>query len=326
MKKSKLILNVSGIFFIGILFSISGCTTKESAQIDVRKDNLFPEGIAFHKQKDQYFLSSVKFGQIGKVSKNGVYEEFTKDPDLISTIGLHIDQNNKLLFVCNSDPGASIKTSRNTQNKVAGLAVYSLQTGQRKHYFQLDKLFDGNHFANDVVTDKEGNAYVTDSFSPVIYKINLKTNKAEVFFTHDKFKGEGFNLNGIIYHPGGYLVVSKFNEGIFFKIPINQPDDFKQIQITTPLKGADGLVLIDNEHILVVQNTLTDEGKNQIHILASSDHWKTAQINTQKIQASLNAPTTATKSKKGSVYAINSYLDKLFSGKTNQTFQIVKVL
>ena len=91
-----------------------------------------------------------------------------------------------------------------TRGKLAAVATYDATTGAPRAYYDLSSLDPGAHLANDLVLDARGNAYVTDSFAPVIYRIDTKGH-ASIFARDARFKtGEGFNLNGIAMHRGGY--------------------------------------------------------------------------------------------------------------------------
>jgi hypothetical protein len=50
--------------------------------------------------------------------------------------------------------------------------------------------------SNDLTFDTAGNIYITDSFSPVIYKVDTDY-KVSILIQDPAFAGEGFNLNRI---------------------------------------------------------------------------------------------------------------------------------
>lgn len=119
----------------------------------------------------------------------------------------------------NSDPGASDRSTPQTVGQLAGVAVYRQSTGALLAYYDLADLAPGRHFANDVAVDDSGNAYVTDSFSPIIYRIGTD-GEAKVFVDNPVFgTEEGYNLNGIVWSPEGYLVVGNTMTGKLFRVP-----------------------------------------------------------------------------------------------------------
>ena len=185
-----------------LFISFSSLATSAEADIKFSDQELYPEGITYDVKADQFLVSSMRHGKIGRVGRDGVYHQFISDPKLVSSVGIHIDPGRNLLLVAISDPGVAVGTKKSTQAKLAGLAVYNLTSGKRLAYHDLGALSAGAHFANDIAVDTKGNIYVTDSFSPIVYKINQQ-GKASIFVQSDHFKGEGFNLNGIVYHPDG---------------------------------------------------------------------------------------------------------------------------
>ena len=66
--------------------------TANAQNINFNSNELYPEGIAFSKKQNTFFVSSLHYGKIGKVSPKGEYIEFITDKDLISTIGIHANE------------------------------------------------------------------------------------------------------------------------------------------------------------------------------------------------------------------------------------------
>lgn len=80
---------------------------------------------------------------------------------------------------------------------------------------------DEKTFAEDVTVDAEGNAYVTDVKGSKIWKVGvneelLSTIRSPLFTSKEWYKNL-FTLNGIIYHPEGYLLVIHTMSGNLFK-------------------------------------------------------------------------------------------------------------
>jgi sugar lactone lactonase YvrE len=269
-------------------------------------DQAYPEGVAWSAAQKVFFVSSIHKGIIGKVTLQGVYTPFIQDDKLVSSVGLHFDAKRKLLWVAIGDLGASTRSSPATQGKLAALAAYDAITGERRAYHDLGSLVEGGHFANDIAIDAAGNVYVTDSFAPVIYRVDA-TGHASVFARSELFAGEGFNLNGIVAHPDGYLLVAKSNSGEIFRISTSHPADIQRVSLTEAVKGADGLILRGTGRLTVVQNSGTD----QVVDLVSQDGWKSAARQPARKSAQ-SFPTTGVLAGKH-LYVLNSRLDTLFS-------------
>lgn len=275
--------------------------------IAFNSDQSYPESVTYSAKQDIFMLGSVTQGLVAQVDRTGVYTPFVADDRLVSTVGLLVDDASNTLWVTNSDPGAGARTAAGTQGTLAAIATYDATTGAPKAYHDLGLLSEGAHFANDVTLDAAGNAYVTDSFAPVIYKIDTQ-GKAAIFAQSPLFLTEqGFNLNGIAWHKDGYLLVGKYNSGELFRISTTDPTDIATVKLPEALVGADGIHLIDGEHLLVVQNL----GVDRVVELTSTDGWHSATITRQEASA-LSMPTAAATAG-DDIYVLNSRLDTLFA-------------
>ena len=293
------------------LMMIASASAIAGGDIRFSAHEAYPEGVA-HSAKDKVFLvSSMRYGTIGRVTPGGEYRAFIDDDKLISSVGMLFDKRHNALWVAISDPGLSTRSTDLTKNRLAAVAVYDASSGKRRAYHDLGALVEGGHFANDLTIDPDGNVYVTDSFSPVIYRVDAKGRKS-VFATSDLFKGEGFNLNGIVYHPDGYLLVAKYNSGELFRVSIGDPKRVEPVALAEPLKGADGLVLKSNSQLTVIQN----QGADSVVELQSSNGWQTAKI-ASRSKSSMSFPTTGARVGK-SIYVLNARLDTLLDPKAQK--------
>jgi hypothetical protein len=126
---------------------------------------LYPEGVEYDSKRSRFLVTSLREGIVGAVSDDGTYKVFVQDPNMISAIGIRIDAERDRLLVCNSDPGVSVHTKKESQGKLAGLGIFQLSTGKLVKYLDLGKLGGaGGHFCNDIALDGAGNAYVTEAF------------------------------------------------------------------------------------------------------------------------------------------------------------------
>lgn len=275
---------------------------------DVRftAEQAYPEGIAWSAPQNSFFVSSIHQGVIGKVAMNGRYTPFIRDARLVSSVGLQFDAKRNLVWAAVGDLGNSVRSSPATQGKLAALAAYDATTGERQAYHDLGGLVEGSHFANDLALDARGQVYVTDSFSPVIYRLDAR-GKASVFVRSELFTGEGFNLNGIVWHADGYLLVNKHNSGELFRISTTGAPDIQRVALPEALKGADGLLLLAPDRLALVQNS----GADRVVELVSNDGWRSATIASEHKTIG-SFPTTAARVGKN-YYVLNSRLDTLMT-------------
>ena len=284
------------------------------------KTALYPEGVDYDAKDNRFLVTSLREGIVGAVSGDGNYQVVFQDSNLVSAIGIRIDSARDRVLVCNSDPGVSMHTKPENQGKLAGLGVFQLSTGALIKYIDLAALSQGGgHFCNDIALDSTGIAYATDSFSPIIYKIDADLN-ASIFFSNERFTGEGFNLNGIVVKDD-YLLVTKYNEGVLFKVPLNDPEKFSQVTIAETFPGADGLLWAADGSLVVIANLQT----NKVFKLSSSDNWVSAAV-VNRLDTGQVYATTGVEIN-GAVYALYAMLHVLFNPETKahiETFEIHK--
>lgn len=277
-------------------------TTPESppAEVIVNQAGLLPEGVEYDAANDRFLFGSLSQGTIFQIQEGGEAEPFVEDDDLGSTVGIHIDTANSRLLVSNSDAGVF---SDPAALGMAGLAAYDLETGERLFLADLGALLpDNRHFANDVTVDDEGNAYVTDSFSPVIYRVDREGN-AEIFIEDEQLSSPSFGLNGIDFHPDGYLLAAVAGSGSIIRIPVDDPASLAPVELGE-LLSIDGMVLSqDGGTIYAVADT--EAGVQELVEVTTDDDWATATV-TNRVQTGGNATTVALRD--GLPYFINAKL------------------
>ncbi|MDB5268252.1 MAG: SMP-30/gluconolactonase/LRE family protein [Hymenobacter sp.] len=286
----------------GLLALLPGCSKDSEpvaepaapAQISVRQAGLSPEGVQYDDANKRFYVSSRTKGTVGAVRDDSTYTEFGKDSRLISTIGLSLDAGRQRLLAAVSDNGFNPSVvNQPTLRKLAALAIFNTSTGALTSFVNLATLPAAaaypNHFANDIAVDKDGNAYITDSMSPIIYKVDLQ-GSASVFLENSQLSGgSGFGLNGIVYHPDGYLLTAKTSDGTLFKVPISNPAGFTTVAKSQNLTGADGLLLFDNNTLLVVAGS-----QGTVFRMASTDAWANTAA-TGSFATGAVSPTTITR-------------------------------
>ncbi|MBC6605266.1 hypothetical protein H8B13_00390 [Hymenobacter sp. BT188] len=302
----------------GLLSVASSCSEDTGAlpapvgpnTITFTQPALYPEGVQYNDKTNRFFVSSLTRGAIGQVQDNGNYRVFTDDARLVSTIGLHLDAGRKRLLAAVSDPGANTTRSTSaTAGRLAALAIFNADNGQLANFVNLGALRPGQgHFANDIAIDAQGNAYVTDSFSPIIYKVDLQGNPS-VFLESSQLAAPAgaFGLNGIAYHPDGYLLVAQSTQGVVYKVPLSNPVAFSPVASAQSLVGADGILLQDNRTLLVVSNS-----QSTVFRLNSSDNFASATVGGNFATGNV-FPTTLTR-RGNETYVLYAYLSALFGG------------
>jgi sugar lactone lactonase YvrE len=232
-------------------------------------DRVFPEGIAFQPKTGFFFVSSTGDGTIfrGHVASSMTEPFLAGGVDGRTTaIGLELDGTR--LFVAGGTTGQ--------------VWVYDTETRAL-----LDSFTTGSGgFLNDVAVAKNGDAFVTDSFRPILWRIDAELQAIEPWlsFVGTPFQyANGFNANGIVATPDGkYLIVSQSNARRLFRIDL-ETKEVVQIVTDEPV-GGDGLVL-QGHTLYAVENGAI------VEVRLGGD-FATGEVVSRTTDPSFRSPTT----------------------------------
>lgn len=288
----------------------------------IREPALHPEGIEWDAKRNRFLVGSLTHGRITAVTDDGSETLFVPAPAPVSSVGIHIDEGTDRLLVCYADPGVFSGRSEG----VARLGIFDLGTGERIHLVDLGPLAEGPRFANDVTTDAEGNAYVTDSFRPLIYRVTL-AGEASVLVRDERLVADPIGLNGIDWHPRGFLIAAVGGSGELFRIPLADPSQLEEVALARPF-GADGIAFLPDGELAAVAYYPEDEqgGRHaEVLLLESRDGWRSASVAVRADMTRWQPTTVAVR--EGAVYAVSAHLAELFGGggQAVEAFEIVRV-
>ncbi|HGM5090553.1 MULTISPECIES: SMP-30/gluconolactonase/LRE family protein [Serratia] len=326
----------------GAALFLSGVMQAQATQrIEFSPDaaGAYPEGIAWNARAGAFLVSSLRGGQLGLVYPDGRYRRFSTGSGLITTSGMLVDAERNRVLVCNEDVGVSLNSTSGTRNRVAQVLEFNLDTGALQQTYDLSSLSRGPTLANDLALDAQGNIYVTDSFQPQIYKIDRATRQVSILVRSARLmpadapaaaQGTQPYLNGIVYHPDGYLIAADYTRGLLWKVTLDNASAISEIRLPQRLKGPDGLRLKNAHELVIVQSYPGRKGgmSGNVTLLASSDGWASAHLAAVATPPGLDGPTGAAL-RDGEVWVVNSRYPRLFAdvaqAERTRTFSIVKV-
>jgi hypothetical protein len=215
---------------------------------------LVTEGIAYDPKTGRFFISSIHQRKIVVREKDGSVRDLSLPSDgLYSVLGMKVDAKRRILWACSSafpqmtgfDPADDGK---------AGIFKYDLRTGKLLNKYLLSNE-DGKHALGDLTLNSSGDVYASDSISPIIYKVDAKTGKLEVFLKSDSF----VSLQGLTFSPDEkYLFAADYSFGLF-RIDMNDKS-IRQLTNTpgAAVLGVDGIYFYHGS-IIGVQNGVTPQ-------------------------------------------------------------------
>jgi streptogramin lyase len=248
-------------------------------------DGFRPEGIAAGKGKTVY-VGSIPTGQVLAINtKTGSFEEAVPARAGHAAIGLKYDRRTDRLFVSGGPTGKAF--------------VYDAESGDELAAFQLTPAGQPT-FINDVVLTRRI-AYFTDSMQPVIYAVRKDLSGFRTIALTGFPMVPGINLNGIeAARNGRVLLAIQSPTGTLWRI-----DPATGAHAAVDLGGAslpngDGLLLVSNRILLVVQNRL-----NQIAVVKLNRRFTSGRIIDTITHPDFDVPTTVAR-KRGSLFLPNA--------------------
>ncbi len=212
-------------------------------------DAVFPEGVTFNESTDTFYVGSTTDGTIfegdletGEVS---VFAEGAQP----TAIGMAVNA------------GRLVVAGGNSGN----VYVYDLENGELLTTLTTPEV--DSTFLNDVAFTPAGDAYITDSMRPVLFRVPAETGTGgagesmgeleawlELSGTPIEYE-EGFNLNGIASSPdGAYLIVVQSNTGELFRID-TETKEVTQIDLGGGTLPAGDGILLDGGTLFVARNS-----------------------------------------------------------------------
>ncbi|MQL77644.1 hypothetical protein Taro_010051 [Colocasia esculenta] len=185
-------------------------------------------------------------------------------------------------------------------NRYAALGAYDLASWRRLFLTQLSGPGDEPCMADDVAVDDDGNAYVTDAKASKIWKVGpdghlLSTIRNPAFTQGMPWYSTLIGLNGIVFHPNGYLLVIHTCGGRLFKLDV-ATGRVSAVEVTGgSLVMGDGLVLLSPTKLVVAG--VAPSGR----VVESSDDWATAAV-TARYRGPMHRIASSATVKDGKVY------------------------
>ena len=258
---------------------------------------VFPEGIAFQQETGSYYVGSTTDGTVfrGHVSQPNASPFLAPGTDGRTTaLGMKVDELGRL-YIAGGGTGL--------------VFVYDSATGALIRSFTT--AFSGAQFLNDVVIAPSGDAFVTDSLRPVLYRVPASevvsgagTGALDLWldFTGTPIAYEpGFNLNGIVATPdGAYLVLVQTNTGELFRISLANKN-VVQIDLGGESVSGDGLALQGR--------ILYAVARPEIAKIKLAGDLASGEVLSRTLDPSLAFPTTIAIAR-GRLLVVNSQFDK----------------
>lgn len=209
------------------------------------------EGMTYHQKSGSFFLGDVRDRKIVRISADGTVSDFANGPDLLSIMGMDVDEKKDLLWVCSTPMPEMQKREGESAEQNARLLAFDIKTGRLVHSGvakSKEALF------GDLIVADNGDVYTTSSSAShaTIYKFDSKGGELELF----REFGDLVSLQGLTFdEKEENLFFSDYREGLF-KLNLESGTRIKLMNYTRQsLKGVDGLYM-HNGQLIAIHNGL----------------------------------------------------------------------
>lgn len=224
------------------------CSIKTLDEFVIEEKDLVPEGIAYSKIKDAFYLTSIAKSKIIELDrKSGRQTDFIKEREFGYTpgVGIFVDDKRNLLYAI----GGYFMLG----DSLSSLFIFDLSTKKLLKRYNLP----GEHFLNDMIEDEKGNIYLTDTKGSSIFVLNEEKDSLELFYRSAEIESP----NGIaISDDNNRLYIASHPKGVRI-LDISTKKILNGVDTLGISQGIDGLEFYKN-NLYAIQNGVAANSDN----------------------------------------------------------------
>jgi sugar lactone lactonase YvrE len=221
---------------------------RSSIAFKVGEQRLIAEGLAYDPAEDRFLVGSVHRRKILRVRRDGKSDTLGAPEDgLWGVFGMRVDPARRLLWVA-SAALPEMEGYRAEDEGKTGVFKYDLRTGKLLSRYLPDDQ-ERKHLFGDLTLDAQGNVFVTDGVSPILYAISRRSDRLESFV-----EGPFVSLQGVAVSGDGKRVyVTDYGRGIFAVDRASRKTTLLPAPERCVLLGIDG-IYVRGDRLIGVQN------------------------------------------------------------------------
>ena len=248
---------------------------KSITAFTVPEKDLVPESVAYDEKEEVFYLGSIYKRKILSITKTGSVKSFVnQSDDLWSVMGMKVDQERRLLWVCTT-AHPQMSNFRAEDKGKSALLKYDLKTGRLLARFQPADTSKA-HWLGDLVINSRGDVFTTDSVSPIIFVVRNNSQQLETFLEGPPF----VSLQGLDFTTDQKrLFVADYSQGIF--VVSLETKKVSSVNADFTLLGIDGLYAYKNS-LIGIQNGVNPHRVIRLFLskdLTRVDRFETIEAN-----------------------------------------------
>ena len=272
----------------------------------IDEPGLLAAGMAFDAATGDFYIASVRGRKIVRRAKDGKVTDFVREGQdgFLGGAGLAIDAPQNLLYA--STAGVPfMKGAQRDDDGRAGLFAFDLKTGKtaRKVWLAAD---GHKHFLNNLVVDRAGNVYVSDSLNSGIYLLRRDADTLDEIAPPAMFAGsQGLALSD----DEKTLFVGDFVDGLWVLDLATKTKRRIPAPADAYLAGLDGLAKT-NDGFVTVQLQVQPRRVVRLHLDPQWQRLVSVEI-LESNHPEYDAPIHGTIAEGAFWYVANSQLETL---------------
>ena len=219
--------------------------------LELPDKTLHPEGIAYHKKSNTFFVSSLHQRKVLMVDGDKSISVFYEGEALFGIMGMAVDQEKDLLWVCST----AVPQMQGYKESMDGKASILCFDIKEKGLIRSYPVKDAKAWLGDLALSLSGEVYCTSSLAsdPAIYKVNVVKGATEKWLAVPEL----ISLQGITFEPKSKrFYLADYRYGIFTIDTETKSISLLKNKTKHPLKGIDGLYYHKNS-LIAICNGLT---------------------------------------------------------------------
>jgi sugar lactone lactonase YvrE len=208
------------------------------------------EDVVWDKPRRRFLVSSIRYGRIVVVSRNGKPTEFARTDDGFGMLGLSIDERRGLLWA-SAEAMPQSKTYKSSDAGRSMLLRYDLSSGRLLRRYDLPRDSAG-HEPGDIVVGANGDVYASDGRAGQIWVVRASNDSLSLLVSRGLVSPQGAAPTP----DGKRLLVADYSRGIASVDAKTGVMTWIPHPSTTAASGIDGMRM-DHGALIAHQNGVT---------------------------------------------------------------------
>jgi hypothetical protein len=250
----------------------------------ISDSQLHVESITPGLKTGTFFVTSIHKRKVIFIDERGIASDFiaSKQDGLGAAMSVKVDPKTNSLWIA-----STITPEMMDYDSTLVSAIYQFDLSTRDLIARYEPQHKAKEFFfGDLILNKAGDVFVSDSRNNIIFKVNPQSKTLEPYFSSDEF----WNIQGIGFSEDEtYLYIADYIKGIFRLTPKTKELKLLPVEAITAVKGVDGLYVYGNK-LITIQNGVQPMRVMELALSQTHDAIVAART-IDRAHADFNEPT-----------------------------------